>query len=311
MPRPGLLSSKRFALPSVAITAVLLVLASALLFSSMHASIRFISGELHPFEIAFFRNLFGLFALAPFFFRYGPAALHTKRLRLHAARGALQSVAMLGFFTALALAPLAEVIALNFVAPLFASLGAVLFLGEVMRLRRWLALGIGFAGTLVILRPGFVPLELGPLLVLISSALWAGAMLIIKSLARTESSVAQTIYMGLFLTPFTFVAALFFWTWPTLEQLLWLVWIGVLGTLGHLCMAQSFKLADATAVLPFDFTRLIWVTAIGYLAFGEVPDLWTWIGGFIIFASTTYMALREHGAARDRAEKPSPLPPAA
>jgi drug/metabolite transporter (DMT)-like permease len=270
-----------------------LVLLSTFAFSAMHASIRQVSSGIHPFEVAFFRNVFGLVALAPFFFRHGLKPFRTNRLSLHFTRGLIQSVAMLAFFMALSLTPLAQVIALNFVAPLFASLGMVLFLGESMRLRRWIALFVGFLGALVIIRPGYIPLELGPVLVIAASALWAGALVIIKSLSRTESSLTLTVYMGIFLVPPTFLAALFYWTWPTPEQFAWLLWIGVVGTIGHLSMAQAFREADATAVLPFDFTRLIWASIIAYFAFGEIPDLWTWAGGFTIFAAVTYMAMRE------------------
>jgi drug/metabolite transporter (DMT)-like permease len=270
-----------------------LILASTLFFSAMHGGIRHVATDLHPFEVAFFRNLFGLVAILPLFGRSGLAVLRTTRLRLHALRGGLQVIAMLSFFTALTLAPLAEVSALSFTAPLFASLGATLFLGEVMRLRRWSALIVGFLGALIIIRPGLEAINLGTLLVLFASALWATAMLVIKTLGRTESSITTTAYMGLFLTPLSFLPALFVWQWPSWEQLAWLVAIGALGTFGHLAMAQAFKEAEATAVLPFDFTRLIWASVIGYLAFAEIPDLFTWIGGIVIFSSSTYIAVRE------------------
>ena len=274
---------------------MLLILVSALCFSGMHAVIRFIAitTDLHPFEAAFFRNLFGLLFFLPWFARVGLGRLRTRRLRLHALRGGLQVIAMLSFFTALSITPLAEVSALSFSAPLFASLGAILFLGEKMRLRRWSALIIGFAGALVIIRPGFESIDVGFVLVIFSAALWASAMLVVKVLARRESSLSITAYMGLFLTPLSFLPALFVWQWPSLEQLVWLAVMGALGSVGHLAMAQAFKEAEVTAILPLDFTRLIWATILGYLAFAELPDLWTWLGGTVIFASTTYIAFRE------------------
>jgi drug/metabolite transporter (DMT)-like permease len=271
----------------------LLIVASTLCFSSMHGAIRHVAMDLHPFEVAFFRNFFGLLVILPLFGRSGLALLRTQRLGLHAVRGGLQVVAMLCFFTALSMAPLAQVSALSFSAPLFACLGATLFLGEAMRLRRWSALIVGFAGALIIIRPGVEAINTGTLLVVFASALWAMAMLVIKVLGRTESSITTTAYMGLFLTPLSFVPALFVWQWPGWEQLVWMAAIGTFGTGGHLAMAQAFKEADATAVLPFDFTRLIWASAIGYLAFAEVPDMLTWVGGIVIFASTTYIAVRE------------------
>ncbi len=272
---------------------IVLILMSTATFTAMHATIRHVTEGLHPFETAFFRNLFGLVVLAPVFFREGLAPLRTERIKLHALRGGLQTVAMLCFFTALSIAPLAQVTALSFTAPLFAALGAALILGEVMRIRRWTALIIGFVGALIIIRPGIIEIDFGTVLTLVASSLWAIAMLVIKSLSRTDSSVTVTLYMGIFLTPLTFIAALTVWTWPTPEQLLWLMLIATFGTVGHLCMAQAFREADASVVLPFDFTRLIWASVFAFVFFTELPDLWTWVGGAVIFSAATYIAYRE------------------
>ena len=142
--------------------------AAAAAFSFMHAAIRHLSGEMHPFEIAFFRVFFGFVALAPVFMLHGLAPLQTKNVKLFAYRGLLNAAAMLMFFYSLSITPLATVAALGFTAPLFATLLAMLMLGEVVRLRRWTAILIGFAGTLIILRPGVVEVGLGPLLVVAS-----------------------------------------------------------------------------------------------------------------------------------------------
>jgi drug/metabolite transporter (DMT)-like permease len=282
--------------------AIVLILGSTLCFTGMHTVIRYAAtvDDMHPFEIAFFRNLFGLLVLAPFFWRHGFGVLRTGKIHLHAIRGIIQIFAMLSFFTALSISPIAKVSAMSFSAPLFATLGAVLFLGERIRGRRITALILGFIGAMIILRPGMVELDTGMLLVLGSSAIWACAMLIIKVLSRTDSSVTITAYQGLFLLPFSFCAAIFVWTWPTPTQLVMFAVMGLFGTLGHLAMAQAFKLADTSAILPFDFVRLIWASAIGFIVFGEVPVLWTWIGGTVIFASTTYIAFRESRLKQDQ-----------
>jgi drug/metabolite transporter (DMT)-like permease len=169
----------------------------------------------------------------------------------------------------------------------------MLVLGEVVRLRRWAAILVGFAGTLIILRPGLIEVGLGPLLVIGSSVVWAMALMIIKVLTRTESSVTITAYASIFLAPVCLAAALPYWVWPGWEQLAWLAGIGVVGTVAQTAMNQSFKLADASAVLPMDFSKLIWAAAIGFALFGEIPDLWTWVGGALIFASATYIGIRE------------------
>jgi drug/metabolite transporter (DMT)-like permease len=289
---------------------MLLLLGATIGFASMHAVIRIASTEQHPFEVAFFRNLFGLVFLSPFFMRHGFHVLRTQRLPLHAARGAVHVAAMLMFFLAVPVTPLGTIAALSFTAPLFVTIGAVLVLGEVVRIRRIVALIAGFAGALVIIRPGMAALEPGTLLVLGSSAVWAAAMILIKLLSRTESSLTMTAYMAVFLTPLSFIAAVFVWQWPTLEEIGWFALMGSFGTLSHLCLAQAFREADASVVLPVDFLRLIWASVLGYLLFNEIPVLYVWIGGTIIFASTLYLAYREAKVARAKlAAETGPQPP--
>ena len=297
-----------YALPPPA-RGMLLLLGATIGFASMHAVIRIASSEQHPFEVAFFRNFFGLLFIAPFLLRHGFGALRTQRLPLHAARGVIHISAMMMFFYAVPITPLGTIAALSFTAPLFVTVGAVLLLGEVVRIRRIVALIAGFAGALIIIRPGMVELDPGSLLVLGSSAVWAGAMIIIKLLSRTESSLTMTAYMAVFLTPLSAIAAAFVWQWPTLVDLGWFALMGSLGTLGHLCLAQAFREADATVVLPVDFLRLIWSSLYGYLLFNEVPVLYVWIGGIVVFASTLYLAYREARVARETIAAKAGAPP--
>lgn len=277
---------------------MVLMFFAALAFATMHAIIRHMGSQHHPFEIAFFRNLFGFIVLLPFFARHGLAVLKTERLGLHAARGVTQVAGMLMFFTAVTITPLATIAALSFTAPLFATVGAILLLRERVRLRRIAALVLGFVGTMIVLRPGLVEIESGALLAVASSVAWATAMLIIKILARTESSVTITAYMAVFLTPMTFIAALFVWRWPSLVDIGWFALMGTIGTAGHLALAQAFKEADVTTVLPVDFTRLFWASAFGFFLFGQVPEALVWVGGSVIFASTLYIAYREARSAK-------------
>jgi drug/metabolite transporter (DMT)-like permease len=208
-------------------------------------------------------------------------------------RGVLNAIAMLSFFTAVTMTPLSTVAALGFTAPLFAALLAIPLLGERPGWRRWVGLLVGFIGALIIVRPGVADVSFGALLVLMSSCAWAGALIVIKILARTDTSLAITVYAGLFLTPITGIAASFFWTTPAGGTWLLLIGIGLFGSLTQWAIAQAFHEADATLVLPFDFTKLLWASAIGYLFFGEVPDPLTLVGGGIILGSVTYVAYRE------------------
>ena len=230
--------------------------------------------------------------------RGGRAAFATPSHGLHLLRAVVQAAGMLSFFTAVTLIPLAEVTSLSFSAPLFATALAVILLGERIRARRMAALACGFVGVIIVLRPGFTELSHGALLVILSSLCWGFAMTVIKTLSRTDSALTLTLYAGIYLAVLTGIPAVFFWTTPTSEQLVWLLGIGTVGTIGHLAFAQSLKVAEMSAVLPLDFMRLVWVSAIGYSIFDEIPTLFTWGGGLLIFGSATYIAVREAHLAR-------------
>jgi len=197
---------------------------------SMHVTVRHMSAELAPFELAFFRNFFALLYLAVPLLRLGVTPLRTTHPWLHLMRGTLTTMSMLAFFTALSLTPLAQVTALSFTAPMFATVLAIFFLKEVVRIRRWAAIIVGFAGTMVILRPGFTALDTGSLLVLFSASTWGGAIIVTRILGRTESSHTIVLYLALVMTVTSFFPATFVWTWPKGHEYLWLLLIAGFGT---------------------------------------------------------------------------------
>jgi drug/metabolite transporter (DMT)-like permease len=255
--------------------------------------IRQLTATFDPLQVVFFRNVFGLIAMLPWIAGHGLGALRTQRLGLHALRATIGIVSMICWFTALSLMPLAQATALSFTAPIFASVLAVIFLGEVMRLRRWSATAIGLLGTLIIVRPDSATIEPAALLAIASALLGAVSPIFVKIMARTESTGAIVTYMVLFATPLSLVPALLVWQAPTVGQLGFAALLGLAATLGHLCLTRALATADATVVVPFDYLRLPAVALIAYLVFAEVPTLWTWIGGAIIAASSIYMTLRE------------------
>lgn len=274
---------------------------------SMNTLARHMSDEFHPFQIAFFRSFFGFLFFMPWFIRYGFEPLRTKMLGWHAARGVANGVCMLMYFMGLSLIPLAKVMALSFSSPLFATIIAFITLGEVIRTRRITALIIGLAGTMIILRPGFVELDLGSILILGACAAWAGCLVIIKVLARTESSVTITLYSTIFLMPVSLTAAIPYWQWPNIDQLLLLAVMGIAGSIGQTALAQSFREADMTAVMPLEFLRLVWAALFGYFFFAEVPDVWVWTGGSVIFAASFYIAIRERQFGKQTPETAPPV----
>ena len=285
---------------------ILLMVASTVGFATMHVLVRYVSAELHPFQIAFFRNAFGVVVFLPLMLKTGFAMFHTRRLGLHGLRAVLNVTAMLCFFSALSMTPIAQVTALAFTAPIFAAVLSVLLLREQVHVRRWTAILLGFLGTLVILRPGLQSIDLGSLLTLVAAVLWAATMIVIRVLGRSESSLTITAYMNVLLALLSFVPALLVWQAPSVTALLWLLAIGILGTLAQIALAQSLKEAEPGAVMPFDFLKLIWVTILGYLLFTELPDAFIWLGGAIIVLSTSYIAYRESQLRKGR---PAPDPP--
>lgn len=272
---------------------MMFMLLATLALTGMHAVVRFLSAEMHPFEITFFRNLFGLLVMAPLMFRAGLEELKSRQPRLQLLRSCFGILAMALWFYGLSVVPIAEATALSFTAAIFGSLAAALFLRERMRLRRWTAVITGFIGALIILRPGFQAVQPGAWIVLFSSIFWALALVTVKRLSSTDSIVCIVAWNSVLLTLYSLPLALPVWITPTFPQLGWLLLIGLLATLGHLAMTNAFRLADATAVFPVDFTRLLWASVLGFLLFAEVPDAATWIGGAIIFASTAYITFRE------------------
>ena len=277
-----------------------LMLAATIVLITQHTMVKFISADLPAFEILFFRNLIAFLLFLPFMLRSGLTIFRTNQFRWHFGRSLLQMVSSVTFFFALAVTPLATVTALHFTAPIFATLVAVFALNEKISSRRWTAIGIGLAGTLVILRPGLEGFSLGAIFVVLSAFAWGVAMVAIRVIGRTDSSITTTAYMYLLITPMSLVGALFEWHWPSFEQLGWLALIGVTAAVAHVLMAESLRVGETHVVTPIDFVRLIWAALFGFLLFGEVPDMFVWIGGAMIFAGTSYIAWREHQLSQAR-----------
>ena len=267
-------------------------------FSVMTSIIRYLTASLPALELAFFRSLFSLMFMLPWLIRSGWAGLRTRSVKSYGLRALLGSFAMMCWFIALANMPVADATSLSFTAPIFASIGAMIFLGERAGVRRWSAIVLGFLGTMIILRPGFAEISPAAILLLFGSAAVAGAVIMVKILSRTETSSAIVTYMGLYMVPLMLIPTLFVWQTPPLWIWPWLIAMGGFGTLAQWAMTQAYAAADATAVLPFDYLRLPFVAAIGFLLFDERPDIWTWIGALVIAASSVYIAHRESTQAK-------------
>ena len=235
----------------------------------------------------------GLIIVTPFIIKNNFQAFQTDNMRLQILRALINIISMICWFTAIGMMHLEKATALGFTTPLFTTVLAVIILGEVIRFHRTAALLLGFVGILIIIRPGYMPFEFGTILMLIASFSFSFVLIFVKKLSATDSSLTIIFYHLLYMTPAFFILSLFYWQSINFNQLVIFSLMGSSGLLSHWCLAQAFKMSDTTFVMPLQFTKLIWASLIGLFIFAEQPDIWTWVGGVIIFISVVYITYRE------------------
>ncbi len=273
---------------------ILWVALSGVVFALLNVFTLIPAQHLNPYVMAFLRYLFGALFLVPVVLRLGlHRSFHTDRLGLHVTRGAIHTAGMMLWFVALPLTTLAEITALGFTGPIFVTIGAALFLAEDVRLRRWIAVFVGFGGAMIIIRPGFTDLHIGIICVLISTPIFSASNLISKALARTDSASTIVIWQNVIIVLCAAPFAIWFWQTPAWTDLLWFLAAGLCGTLGHICQQRGYQLADITLLQPIGFLSLIWNTLLGYFLFFQQPDAWTFVGAAVIFGSAMYISHRE------------------
>jgi len=281
-----------FGLPD-SIRGILWMMGSMASWACMAAVARYLSGDIHTFEIVFFRSIFGAIFLVPWLCKVGVSGIKTHRIGMHMVRGLVGLAVIYLLFAAIAQAPLGEIAAIMSTRPLVASLGAILILHEVAHGRRWTATIIGFVGALLIIRPGFSEVSVGVILALIAVIGMATLTIVMKSLARTEAPDTIVVWQMVVFTPCSLIPAIFVWQMPDTWQFLLLASTGLFGTLVQRCLTRAYAAADATVVLPFDFTRLVFAAFLGWILFQEFPDIWVWAGGLIILIGVLWMTRLE------------------
>ena len=286
--------------------AALLMLGSTVFFGLMAVAIRLASETLHTFEIAFFRNFFGLAAALPLLLRHGSGLLRTTQLPRYVVRCVVGVLSMFCGFWAIGHLPLAHAVSLSYSTPLFVTIAAVWFLHEQVRARRWAAVIVGFIGVLVIVRPGSATFSAGSLVALSAAVLSGIVSIQIKQLSHTEPADRIVFYTTLLWVPLSLAPALFVWEWPRGIAWVWVIAAGFLGTGGHMLWTRALKLGDVSALTPISFMQLPLVAVFGWLLFGEGLDRWTVLGAMIIFSANAYIAHREAQLAR-RAESSAPV----
>ena len=277
------------------------MLGSTILFALMVVMIRLASQSLHTFEVAFFRNFFGLLAALPLLIKHGPGLLRTTQLPRYFFRCLIGVISMFCGFWAIGHLPLAQAVSLSYSTPIFVTIAAVFLLGEQVRARRWLAVAMGFIGVLVIVRPGSSEFSAG-MLIAVAAAVLSGIVAIqIKQLSKTEPADRIVFYTTLIWVPMSLIPALFVWQWP--QGIVWIYAIaaGLFGTGGHMLWTRALKIGEVSALTPISFMQLPIVAIAGWLLFDENVDRWTLAGAAIIFAANAYIAHREARLARQQA----------
>ena len=265
--------------------AAALMTAAAALHAVDSVIVRHLTADMHPFVIVFFRGLFGLLAVSPWILRC-PARLKSNYRILHLLRAALKIFSLVALTVAIGRAPLADVTAIAFATPIYVTVGAWILLGERLLLQRVLAVMLGFSGVVLILSPAFQSVSPALWWAVLGAALAAVIQLMLKAMSRRDS-VDTLVSWNLILTaPLALGPAIWFWTTPSMEQMILLTFQGAAGALNMSMVTRSMSLAPATYVAPFDFLRLPFVSILAFAFFGEVVGLNTWIGAAIVFVAT-------------------------
>lgn len=274
---------------------------ATLISSISGAMVRELAGEIPTFELVFFRNLIAMAVLIPIVLRQGVGLPDRSQLPYYGMRILFAFAAMVFLFYALARMPLADVYALQYTIPLFTILLAVLFLSQKADIHSWAAVFVGFVGTLIVMRPGIIEITLAALGAITAACLSAGSNTTIKILARKDNAEAITLWTNIGMLPLALIPTVFVWVTPTAEQWPLIIGVGVVSSIGGYCFTRAVSAADARIVQPFQFSRMVFATAIGWIMFSEFPDLWTWVGAAVIFGASYYIVYRE-GLARKAAQ---------
>ncbi|WP_417513406.1 DMT family transporter [Minwuia sp.] len=269
------------------------MLVSAIGFAAIMVIIRELADDLPIFVLSFWRNMFAVLLFVPWILRVGISGLKTDRLPMFTLRSLFMVASSIMLFYAAVLIPIGEATAITFTSPLFATVLAVFVLKEKIGWRRGLALATGFAGMLIILRPGVEAISPGALLAIGASVLFAYVVILGKQLSSSESPELVILLLSVINLPLSLIPALFVWESPSGDQWLWLIGLGIAANVNMYGIQRAVSVGEASLTQVFDFVRLPVSALAAWWAFSEVPDKWMWAGAAIIFAAAVYTTRRE------------------
>ena len=275
------------------IKAILLTISASFFAVLMEALIRAAQYDSNVYTIGFLRFFFGLLIIFPYLVKNKFTTYKTRNLKFYIVRGLFNIPVMILGFGALVYIPFEQFKAMNFLSPIIVVLLSFLIFREKIYQYRILALIIGFLGTLIIIRPGYVEFNIGTIMVLVSLTFWSFIIILSKYVSKDDSPITMVSYQYTLMTFFALPLAIYFWETPSLFSILY-VFIGAIsGTFLHLCLGLAYKYADLSVTQPIWFSGLIFGSAFGYFLFREIPDLWTWIGGIVVFSSVLIITYNE------------------
>ena len=275
------------------IKAILLTVSGSFFAVLMESLIRSAQYDSNVYTIGFLRFLFGLIIIFPYLIKKKFIPYKTKNFKFYFIRGLFNLPMMILGFGALVYVPFEQFKALHFLSPIIVVLLSFIIFREKIYMYRILALVIGFIGMLIIVRPGIVDFNIGTIMILISLTFWSLIIIVSKFVSKDDSPITMVTYQYTLMTIFALPLAIYFWQMPSLQSLIF-VFIGAIsGTILHLSLALSYKYAELSVTQPVWFSGLIFGSVFGFFVFNETPDVWTWIGGIVVFSSVLLITYNE------------------
>ena len=287
--------------------AIMLALIASFCAVLMSVFLKLAQEDSNVFTVGFLRFFFGLLLITPIIIQSNFKIYNTINFKLHILRCIINVPMMIFGFAALTYIPLEQIKAIGFLSPILVVILSVIFLGERIYLIRTFSLILGFIGTLIILRPGFIEINIGVYMVLASALLWSCVIIITKFMSKNDSAMTILTFQYTFVTLFTLPLAIIYWNNPSFISLIYTLLAAIVGTVLHLCINNAYKLSDLSIIQPVWFTQLVFASFLGFIIFGSLPDFFTWIGAILVFISVLIITYRENYLKKDIAKKSLPV----
>ena len=286
---------------------IILALVASFCAVLMSVFLKFAQEDTNVFSVGFMRFFFGFLLLLPFIIKSKFKIYNTDNLKFHITRSIINVPMMILGFAALMYIPLDQIKAIGFLSPILVVILSVILLKERIYLIRTFSLILGFIGVIIILRPGIIEISIGAYMVLTSTFLWSTVIIITKYMSKSDSPMTIITYQYTFVSIFTLPLAIVYWSNISLTSVFYSLMAAIVGTVLHLCINTSYKMASLTVLQPVWFSQLLWATIFSLILFNESIDYFTYIGGSLVFISVLIITYRENYLKKDIAKTSIPL----